>query len=359
MLVKASHGQGRPRRAPLVMRDAALVATGAAAGAICTALLLRRGGCTDGVEDNDDCWMQLAHSERTKRRARPSQSAFRVTAVVVYCVEGGRVRHVVGHNDEACCLVNSVCAERAAFLQLASHAGAGEVKAVYLSADIPFPITPGALCREYMLSSRFTRTETRVVMEGTAGPPTRVVRTLGSLWPHASVYTRLRRDGQVAAGERLETHLKQRLATLGGDVAQAWRGAVRACSGDDSDSLHPIRYGACVVFEDGSEATACQRKALEYSCSLDAVCQLAPAIAASPSPPAVLCMSDQYGVCHAPFGPARAYLAEHGHGAVRVVAVDSAGQVHVPTAAELMPGLPEWCSACEGPEAGDESISEF
>ena len=42
-------------------------------------------------------------------------------------------------------------------------------------------------------------------------------------------------------------------------------------SGDVRDELHCMRYGACVVFEDGTTFTAFQRKALEYGCSLDPV----------------------------------------------------------------------------------------
>ena len=41
--------------------------------------------------------------------------------------------------------------------------------------------------------------------------------------------------------------------------------------GDVRDELHCMRYGACVVFEDGTTFTAFQRKALEYGCSLDPV----------------------------------------------------------------------------------------
>eukprot|EP00966_Prymnesium_polylepis_P138061 3189959-Prymnesium_polylepis.1 len=104
-------------------------------------------------------------------------------------------------------------------------------------------------------------------------------------------------------------------------------------------------FGAAVVFADGSKATSWQKKALEYSCSLDAVCQLAQAIETSASKPAVLCMVDQYGVCHAPFAPARAYLVEHGFSDVRLLVHDTEGGFHTPTADELMPTLPSWCTA--------------
>ena len=46
--------------------------------------------------------------------------------------------------------------------------------------------------------------------------------------------------------------------------------------GDVRDELHCMRYGACVVFEDGTTFTAFQRKALEYGCSLDPVAMVRP-----------------------------------------------------------------------------------
>ena len=105
------------------------------------------------------------------------------------------------------------------------------------------------------------------------------------------------------------------LAALAGRVVAATRR-------DTRDELHPLRFGAAVVFADGGVASAWQKKALEYSCSLDAVTQLAQAIearraAAAPEAEgdgaaAVIAMADQYGMLHGPFATARAYLAEHG-----------------------------------------------
>ena len=54
----------------------------------------------------------------------------------------------------------------------------------------------------------------------------------------------------------------------------------------------------------------------------------------------MLCMCDQFGVCHAPFALGRAYLVEHGWGAVTVLCHDRDGVLHTPTAADLMPGIP-------------------
>ena len=65
-------------------------------------------------------------------------------------------------------------------------------------------------------------------------------------------------------------------------------------------------------------------------------------------------MADQLGVCHAPTAVARAYLAEHGFGYVRVLIHETlageeggkdgkeggGGQLRLLTAEALMPGLP-------------------
>jgi cytidine deaminase len=344
-----------------MLRDVGPVAlAAAAAAAVLVAAHLRRAAesthqhadaavscaaCDMKAVQTDDDWLALAHRQRTERKSLPSQSSFRVCAVVVYCVDGNsELHHVVGHNDEACNLNNSCCAERAAFLQLAGRLADISVCSVYLVSDAEEPITPGALCREYMLSSRSTTPKTRVVLEGCGGAATRTTRTLAELWPHPSIYTRRARAEQLAAGERVGQRAMSRAFRLDATAERAWSAAVAASAGDARAELHPLAFGAAVVFDDGSEAKASQRKALEYGCSLDAVCQLAPYIEsrAGTAAPLVIAMADQFGVCHAPFAPARAYLAEHGYGAVRVLTHDELGVLHAPTAAELMPGLPKW-----------------
>ena len=324
----------------------------AAAGAACTVLLLeawrrrRSARCVRQPADDDE-WVAFCHAQRRQRIERPSQSNFRVTAVVVFR-QDGMVKHVVGHNDEACNLNNSVCAERAAFLQLAGIYAPLEVIDVFITTDAAHAITPGSLCREYMLSSRWTFPTTRVVAEGEAGPASRIEVTLAALVPFASIYTRLKRDDQMATGARLEPTLAEQRSAMGGLDGAVWRAAVAACGGDARDELHPIRFGAAVAFSDGYIASASHKKALEYGCSLDAIGQLAPAIEAhrATAPPVVICFADQFGVLHGPFAPARAYLSEFGHVACRVLVHDAGGGLHAPTVAELAPsGLaPRWAT---------------
>lgn len=221
--------------------------------------------------DDADAYISLCHEKRLARLVKPSQSAFRVTAVIVFTVDGKGKRTIIGHNDEACCLLNSCCAERAGFLQLSALQGEVKVLGVYITTDADIPITPGALCREYMSSSRWTTFDTTIVMEGAVGSHTRISRTLRELWPFASAYTRLDRAGQVEAGGRLGKLVAAQMKRLKGIEAQAWNAAVMACKGDKRSELHPLMFGASVVFADGSQAVSWQRKALEYGCSLDAV----------------------------------------------------------------------------------------
>jgi hypothetical protein len=102
-------------------------------------------------------------------------------------------------------------------------------------------------------------------------------------------------------------------------------------SKDSRLDLHPIQYGAAVLFSDGTVATAHQKKGLEYGCTLDAVSQLTHVIELKCHPsntsnpveprnnednirPIRLVQSDQYGIAHAPFAKSRAFLSEYGYG---------------------------------------------
>lgn len=307
----------------------------------------------------------LSHSCRVSRKELPSQSSFRVTAVVVYRVGGDlsrEMRHVVGHNDEACCLLNSCCAERAAFLQLAGMTQGGAqvtIEGVYLTSDKPGnpPIAPGALCCEYMYSNRMCSPSVKVHMASPEGPP--VVKTLAELYPFASPYARLGAAAQRALGERDGPHAVQALAAMEKAAEEqgqlragtlAWRGAIAAARRDNKP-LHPISYGSCVVFDDGSKSYGWQNKALEYGCTLDAVCSLAGPIqqqAAKGRHPVMIVMADQHGMCHAPFAPARSFLKEYGFGDVKVLVHDGATGpgFRVTSAAALLPGTAAWVPSC-------------
>jgi hypothetical protein len=67
---------------------------------------------------------------------------------------------------------------------------------------------------------------------------------------------------------------------------------------DWKDDLHPTRYAAGVLFEDGTVKACHQQKALEYGSSLDPVTQLAPSLdqkAGAGVKPLLIMQMDQYG----------------------------------------------------------------
>ena len=75
------------------------------------------------------------------------------------------------------------------------------------------PGSPGKKERSRRTSGRrhLVRQATRIVMEGTKMRASRIERTLGQLYPHASVYTRLDRDGQRGR-LRHEVHTLERFS---------------------------------------------------------------------------------------------------------------------------------------------------
>lgn len=104
---------------------------------------------------------------------------------------------------------------------------------------------------------------------------------------------------------------------------QLYHAVVVATGRDDRDHLHPIRYAAGVLFADGSSSVSWQKKGIEYGTTVDACAALAQALEEEAEDdgeggrrrrrPVVLIQADQFGVCHAPFGVARAFLKEYGH----------------------------------------------
>ncbi|KAJ1460168.1 hypothetical protein M885DRAFT_458925 [Pelagophyceae sp. CCMP2097] len=292
--------------------------------------------------ESDEAYLRLAERVRL-RLAPPSQSRFRVVAVVPY---GMRLlgQYVIGTNDEAGHVQASICAERAAFVQLAlrlrrNNAPPRTIRAVFIVTDSSTPILPGLMCREFMCASRFTQPEETYVVSASAKIAIVAPRaTLAQLLPHASPYTRLDGLEQTHLGESLAKVLERPAA--GTAAARVYAAAHAAAQHDTRDDLHPLRYGAaCYVGE--KIHVSHQRKALEYGCTLDAVSLLAQHLDAHKTDKDVfIAMVDQYGVAHAPFAGARAFLSEHGHGASQVLCHDAQGKLAVVAASDLAPDPP-------------------
>lgn len=352
------------------------------------------------IKEEDEADIALAHRYRLSLTTAPRQSSFRVVAVVFYELLLGskeqdedkrqQRHHVVGTNDEPCYINGSICAERAALVQL-RFLPIKRITKVVITTDAVHPIFPGMLCREFMASHMYIDPETMpVVTSGSlcrkakcrydvSGKDARtndhdkqsiengcigntfhdweVVRTtLVDLYPYPSPYTRLtagesinlgKRESPVSHIENFPIALSHNLDAISKEAELLILEATKAAQeNNDRSELHPIQYAAAVLFEDGSIETACQRKTLEYGCSVDAVTQLAFIIERNNKVvikadtdeeletnrgtstrtsklnnvrPKLLVQCDQFGIIHAPFATARAYLSEFHYGNCEVL----------------------------------------
>lgn len=130
--------------------------------------------------------------------APPYQSLFRVIAVVVYEDGQGRIGHVVGANAEPCMIAGSICAERAALVSLRHVPQPVTLLRVYVSTDNADPLFPGVLCKEFL--SSMADDKLSIVVSGAQTTEIRE-RTLGELWPYASLYRHADRPRLVNVGE--------------------------------------------------------------------------------------------------------------------------------------------------------------
>ena len=283
--------------------------------------------------------------------------------------------HVVGSNDEPCYMNGAICAERAALVQI-RFLPVKRITKVVITTDAIHPIFPGMLCREFMSSHLLIDPETVPIV--TAGSICRrsgcgldigssaggenedwrmkecscpseasdtdkgkiyhdweiIKTTLPELYPYPSPYTRFDAAEAASLGKKLSSESsiatqKSDEMSVDGRIKESniytkhlteeaklliQRARKAAVDGNDRLELHPIQYGAAVMFEDGSIKTACQRKALEYGCSLDAVTQLATYMEERKGIPKLIVQTDQFGLVHTPFATARAYLSEFGFG---------------------------------------------
>mmetsp|Transcript_3139 Transcript_3139/g.3739 ORF Transcript_3139/g.3739 Transcript_3139/m.3739 type:complete len:306 (+) Transcript_3139:206-1123(+) len=255
---------------------------------------------------------------RVRIKSKPRQSNFCVAAIVVYKdLKTGEEKTLEGVNDEPCYMGGSLCAERAALLQLRLLPLTPDdvkVSSVYITSDAETYITPGMLCREYMISNIFMDESTPIIMSG-AGMFEPKKQLLGTLYPFPSLYHRMTSHEAVKCHECLKLQLPQSET----EAFQVYEIA-RAAALKDDRTVHPISFGAAVMFEDGHIISAYQKKALEYGCTLDAVGQLAQGIADyANAKPKLLAQVDNFGVAHAPFAPGRAFFEENGYGTCRVL----------------------------------------
>jgi len=327
------------------------------------------GPCSNDPTVIDNFYLERAHELRLSLKP-PLQSNFRVVAL--FLLEDGKV--VFGTNDEPSPNISlAMCAERCALLEYRVMKHTESVKSIYIVTDASSPVSPGTACREYMNGHPAIQRDTRIVMQSKDKSSHPLVMTLAKLHPFPSIYNKLDPEEQSNLGASIQQCVQMELEHLDvpelsrQQVLQLVKVAHQACGMDDQDSLHVIRYGAAMAIQtDSSNGTieiiqASQIKALEFSSTLDAVCQLASRVLSLTSnepgkkdAPRVLALIqvDQFGIPHGPFAQARAFLVEHGLGDCRVILTSIEGDlttgksktplVRCVVARQLAPFLPEF-----------------
>lgn len=247
----------------------------------------------------------LGQAQRTRSLMKaPMQSGFRVVCVLDVIGDGER-RWVTGRNMEPCWIGGSICAERSALMQCLQW-NVFEVKAIYLVSDSQGELTPGMLCREFLLS--YCEPMVPVIMQGTTMQVT--VLTLGELFPYASVYSRITAEEAMGLGRVLSRRLEKprqhsALYSLLLDL-------LRDNAASKGSLLHPIQYAGGYCTEKGSMNGTLALQCIEYGSSVDPISRLFASVQSIPKEEEVtFMMIDQWGVVHAPCGTARSLMLEH------------------------------------------------
>jgi cytidine deaminase len=295
--------------------------------------------------------------QRMRRVKPPRQSQFRVYAILAWeHAATGTSGWVSGTNSESAYIGGSLCAERAAAVQLRELPADTKVTGVYLISDLEHScITPGVLCREYLLSC--VDPDTPVHLGSKDLRITRVT-SLRDLYPCRSVYEGVDREciaerGKLIASRQLRDQTQKLFQD--GPNGSAWEALVKmAMAAVNNDhfgaQMHPVQYAAAMQFADGTKAVAWQKAGLEYGTSVDSVTALLHQVDHKGAPVRIV-QVDQFGVLHAPFAPARAQLYERGCGTAEVAVFDIDAQaLTVTTINELVPDCPSmselWPACC-------------
>lgn len=301
---------------------------------------------------DDSSFVRLANEARESLGGYPAQSKFRVLAIFVVEKPDGSFCLVKGANAEQGYIGGAICAERAALCSLRFLEVGCVIQHVVVVTDSHHPTSCGALCREFLMSH--AKQNIPVVFGNAEG--NLVARcSLGDLWPQPYIYRFNDNSSVVEAGRSMALRL-QSIKDRG--IQNLYEKARGVNALDSLDALHPIRFSAAVLFEDGSIESAWQLKGLEYGCTLDPVSQLIhdmerrkycspcatsagdavdPHQAGLATKPVMLVMCDQFGVAHAPFAQARSLLNEHGYRYVIILVHDEEGRLNSFPVHELLP----------------------
>jgi len=222
--------------------------------------------------------IMLAHKYRLSLNSVPTQSSFRVLALLFYKTTNSNItsasalqQYVVGTNDEPCYIGGSICAERAAMVQLRFIPDLDHITKIVIVTDAPFEIAPGSLCREYLASSTKVPWNTPVVLSGTKcrfcdhritledtlerknklekndtslscrHDYLHKVTTIRQVYPYASPYTRFNIKETLAFGRRYASGKRSLIeAQLNESQGMLLKHAIRVAKLDSRVDLHPV-----------------------------------------------------------------------------------------------------------------------
>jgi len=292
---------------------------------------------------SDEAFVKMVVAAKHSTTA-PMQSNFRVMCILSIRDEVGRQGYITGTNAEQGFIGGSICAERSAAVQLRLLHQNCSVQKIYLCSDLPGKdhLSPGVLCREFLLAQPQIAPDCPVVMVST-GDSSTTTTSLAELYPHSCLY------GKVPKGELLDWGRAFRAKAgapevyLTPDQRRLHAQALEATAWDNKDEIHPVRLAAGVLFADGSMHFAAQAKALEYGNTLDPVSLLAPVLLQYRTRgvhPVAILQVDQHGIMHAPFAPARSFLFENDFDEAAIFVHDPQGKVCSLRVEQLVPDAP-------------------
>jgi hypothetical protein len=168
---------------------------------------------------------------------------------------------------------------------------------------------------------------------------------LRDLWKYPSIYRHVPRKELLAFAQAFASNMEAVDALITTDTVppldlyqetqqraqrhlQQWESKLTG----GQELPYPIMYAAGVEFSDGSRRFAAHTQAIEYPCSVEAVSKIAAFIEVAGEndiQPLWLVVVDQFGICHAPFAPGRAYLSENNFAkTLRTHVHDDMGALH-------------------------------
>lgn len=300
----------------------------------------------EDLMNDDQRLIDYANQIRVELSSSPTQSFFRVVAILIVRYDGDNLRLVVGANAEQGYIGGAICAERSAICRM-RFLKDPVILRVAVVTDSEVPISPGALCREFLMSAANPDV---IVLMGNCDGTLISDCTVGGIWPFPYQYRNFLRPQilpqaavicqQVTLKESDRSGVPDQFQQYADKVYQAAR---EVNSRDIFDRLHPIKLSAALIYDDLSISTAWMLKGLEYGCTLDPVLQLLGAaeqhkFQGDKAPkPVMLAMVDQFGVLHAPFASARALLVEHGYAFLTILVHGEDGRMTTTTADALFP----------------------